>query len=130
MPVTTDAVQHETIGSLLRYLRQRADCTLAECAKAAGVSAAYLSAIERNARKPFGDDKIHAVLSHLGFGIGDQIKELARQCRLAWRKPADLEKAAAVEKMKQAGDAIVACGGINREAWDAAVTELKRLGVV
>ncbi len=124
----TDAVEHTTVGGLLRYLRQRAGCTLAECAEAAGVSGAYMSAVERGTRKPFSDARVEAILKYLGFGINAQIAELAKQDRATWARPEERERRAAVLKLKAAGDDIVNAGGVRRAAWDAAVAELERLG--
>lgn len=55
----------ERFGDLLRRLRRKADKTLGDVARELGISAVYLSDVERGNRKPFTTERLVKMASFL-----------------------------------------------------------------
>ncbi len=67
-----------TLGALLRRRREEAEHSLAEVAASAGLSAAYLSEVERGL-KDISTDKLIALSTALELSVADLYLNLARQ---------------------------------------------------
>ena len=67
-----------TLGALLRRRREANEWSLAEIARPAGISTAYLSEVERG-HKDISTDRLLAVARALGVTVGELYLELARE---------------------------------------------------
>ena len=67
-----------TLGAVLRRRREANEWSLAEIARPAGISTAYLSEVERG-HKDISTDRLLAVGRALGVTVGELYLELARE---------------------------------------------------
>ena len=67
-----------TLGAILRRHREASEWSLADIARPAGISTAYLSEVERG-RKDISTDRLLAVARALDVTVGELFLELARE---------------------------------------------------
>jgi transcriptional regulator with XRE-family HTH domain len=67
-----------TLGAILRRRREAGEWSLADIARPAGISPAYLSEVERG-QKDVSTERLLAVATALGVTVGELYLELARE---------------------------------------------------
>jgi transcriptional regulator with XRE-family HTH domain len=68
-----------SFGQVLRQLRRKAGKTLGDMARLLGVSAVYVSDVERGNRKPFTRDRILKIADHLGADPNELLRAADRE---------------------------------------------------
>jgi transcriptional regulator with XRE-family HTH domain len=107
-----NAMMRESFGDLIRSNRRKLNLSLQDVAEAIGVTAVYVSEVERGKRPPFVTERLPALAERLKIELNDLL-------RAAWsvRKVIDFDPEAGSEKQFEAL-ATLARGGLSEAELD------------